>query len=729
VRLLKSIAVFGAVAACSRAADRLAASAEAGGDGASPGRGALLAAIARAEDQRRPDGVLREAQGDHDPVVRRAAARALSRILDADDGSLLRALEDDDPETAAWGGYGLGEACQGREDAHVRALAARAASLGAATTGLLDAATPSAIDPLATLVRSIGRCGGERAEAALRAWLRAGGPVAEAAAYALGDVAARSGLSAESSGALIAASPQVAAALYPFGRGEGIAPEDVSARLVAAARAALGRSGPERIFAVRALGRAGDPHAADDLARVLGSDDFTVAERVEAAHGLARIPKSGQGALAAAIERLLGDAGSADKALSGDRFSVALAALSSAGNEATAHIERALWALALVAPGPAAGPAAVRRASALRCAAAEKLARGAWDSAVLRGCDLGDGEAAERARLASLDRAPLVHARRAAWVELTRSAHVRVREAALNASAKHPELGDAARSAIAQALTADAPGVVATAAILVQSHPDLVFVLAPGERRAALDPASPPPSTTPARTIDKGVAAAIRTALAHPWTEDLVETRVALIDAAVAAGIPEGRAAAAAACKDPNATVRARAAKALVAAGEAQARCPAPETAPDAAPELARALDHAVRVVFEMDGETVAVRFDPRLAPVAATRMVALARSGFYTGLVVHRVVPGFVAQLGDRGGDGFGGSGSLLRCETSPVPFEPFDVGVALAGRDTGSSQFFVTLARTPHLDGEYAWIGHAEGDWSEVAEGDVIRAVRVEE
>ena len=61
-------------------------------------------------------------------------------------------------------------------------------------------------------------------------------------------------------------------------------------------------------------------------------------------------------------------------------------------------------------------------------------------------------------------------------------------------------------------------------------------------------------------------------------------------------------------------------------------------------------------------------------------------------------------------------------------MPDDPL-VGVALAGRDTGSSQIFVTLGRTPHLDGEYAWVGRAEGDWSAVAEGDVIRAVRVEE
>jgi cyclophilin family peptidyl-prolyl cis-trans isomerase len=123
------------------------------------------------------------------------------------------------------------------------------------------------------------------------------------------------------------------------------------------------------------------------------------------------------------------------------------------------------------------------------------------------------------------------------------------------------------------------------------------------------------------------------------------------------------------------------------------------------------------------------VRFDPALAPVAATRFVSLARAGFYTGVVVHRVVPGFVVQFGDRGADGYGGSGDLLRCETSPVPFDALDVGVALAGRDTGSSQIFVTLSRQPHLDGEYAWVGRAEGNWDGVAEGDMVRAVRVEE
>jgi peptidyl-prolyl cis-trans isomerase B (cyclophilin B) len=54
--------------------------------------------------------------------------------------------------------------------------------------------------------------------------------------------------------------------------------------------------------------------------------------------------------------------------------------------------------------------------------------------------------------------------------------------------------------------------------------------------------------------------------------------------------------------------------------------------------------------------------------------------------------------------------------------------VGMALAGRDTGSSQIFVTLSRTPHLDGEYTRVGRAEGDWYAVAQGDLIKDARVE-
>jgi cyclophilin family peptidyl-prolyl cis-trans isomerase len=417
-------------------------------------------------------------------------------------------------------------------------------------------------------------------------------------------------------------------------------------------------------------------------------------------------------------------------ALPGDDFGVLLAAVGALGDDPPKDAAPLLAKIARLAVPPGASPPTVRRAASLRCAAAASLAKGAWDSGLITACDPGDGEASERARLAAVDRGPWLHARRAAWLEVVRSAHLRVREAALQDASHHPELGDALLPVLADALSSDPPGLVAAAAEVLHSHPERAFVLAAAERHAALDPRAPPPSSSPAREIDPRIARALRAALARAWAPDLVETRTGLLDAAVALALPDWREYARGACKDANATVRSRAARALGAAGDKDSACSAPEPGGEPAPELAREVSRPTRVTFVTDaGASLAIVFDPSFAPVAATRFVALAKSGFYTGVAVHRVVPAFVVQFGDHGGDGYGGSGQTLRCETSPVPFGALDVGVALAGRDTGSSQLFVTLARHPHLDGEYAWVGRAEGDWNAVADGDRMSTVRVEE
>ncbi len=59
--------------------------------------------------------------------------------------------------------------------------------------------------------------------------------------------------------------------------------------------------------------------------------------------------------------------------------------------------------------------------------------------------------------------------------------------------------------------------------------------------------------------------------------------------------------------------------------------------------------------------------------------------------------------QAGDRRGDGDGGPGFTIRDEFSATPFVRGTVGIATAGRDTGGSQFFITLSPQPHLDGKY--------------------------
>jgi cyclophilin family peptidyl-prolyl cis-trans isomerase len=670
-----------------------------------------------------------EAQRSHDAAVRRLAARGFARILDPDDRPLLRALEDSDEEVVAWAAYGLGESCKGKEDAHVRAIAARLSSFGVARPDA-SVATP---EPVANLIRALGRCGGDAAEQTLRAWLRRSGVPPESleqAAFALGDIASRRGsLSLVSAGALLDAAegdPPLDAALYAFGRIDLGGDDAFEPRVVAAARAALGRAGPARVFALRALGRTKDAGIAGDLARVLGSHDATAPERVEAARALGRLGAAGQSALAAALGALTPDDASG---LAGDEYGVLTAAVGAVADEAVRDAATTLGRLARLPAKDGAAAPILRRASALRCAAAARLARGASEADVIRACDLADGEAGERARLTALDRGALTRSRRTAWLELVHSGHLRVREAAIEAASHHPELGEATLPVLAEALSAQEPGLVATAATALHSHPERAYVLAASERRAALDPRAPPPSATPAREVDPRIAKALRAALARPWAPDLVETRTALVDAALAVALPEARPFALAACHDTSATVRARAAKALAAAGDKDASCPPPDAAEDAAPEIGHTLGHPTRVAFETEaGASLAIVFDPAFAPIAATRFVALAEAGFYTGVSVHRVVPGFVAQFGDHGGDGYGGSGETLRCETSPQAFGALDVGVALAGRDTGSSQLFVTLARHPHLDGEYAWVGRAEGDWDAVAEGDVMRTVRVD-
>jgi cyclophilin family peptidyl-prolyl cis-trans isomerase len=69
----------------------------------------------------------------------------------------------------------------------------------------------------------------------------------------------------------------------------------------------------------------------------------------------------------------------------------------------------------------------------------------------------------------------------------------------------------------------------------------------------------------------------------------------------------------------------------------------------------------------------------------------------------VHRVVPNFVIQDGDPTGTGSGGPGWTIRCEYNRLRYEPGMVGMALSGKDTGGSQWFITHSPQPHLNGRY--------------------------
>lgn len=113
---------------------------------------------------------------------------------------------------------------------------------------------------------------------------------------------------------------------------------------------------------------------------------------------------------------------------------------------------------------------------------------------------------------------------------------------------------------------------------------------------------------------------------------------------------------------------------------------------------------------FVTQAGTFEMGFSGVEAPINQANLVSLVRAGYFEGLRFHRVVPGFVAQGGDPRGDGYGGPGYLVPCEWSNLAYERGTVGMALAGKDTGGSQFFIAQSRQAHLDARYTVVGHVD-------------------
>jgi cyclophilin family peptidyl-prolyl cis-trans isomerase len=390
----------------------------------------------------------------------------------------------------------------------------------------------------------------------------------------------------------------------------------------------------------------------------------------------------------------------------------------------TAPQPESAWLARLAAlPLSAASPALARRVVRLRCRAASLVANPRKASPVLDTCDPDPkGRVGRLARLELLGRAPLRGQRLVQFRELATSDDVVVRERALELLADQTEVRDAF-SFFTRALGSKSPGEVATAASVLHKHP----------ARAGTNPEASGEDASDASAAeimpDPALVNALLGAIASYGKSYNVEVTTALFDAAAALQVLGAKPALEAACKNSNPTLRARAEAALRTLGERDRACN--DFEPDSAlpGELASLERAKQRLTFETDVGSLSIDLDAELAPVAVGRAVALAQKGFYDAHAVHRVVPGFVVQFGDPGGDGYGGADlPPLRCETAPAPFEPGAVGVALSGRDTGSSQLFVTLGRHPHLGGNYALVGQASAGWDRLAEGDRIVKVRVE-
>jgi cyclophilin family peptidyl-prolyl cis-trans isomerase/protein-disulfide isomerase len=105
----------------------------------------------------------------------------------------------------------------------------------------------------------------------------------------------------------------------------------------------------------------------------------------------------------------------------------------------------------------------------------------------------------------------------------------------------------------------------------------------------------------------------------------------------------------------------------------------------------------------------ILIQLYPDKAPLAVNSFVFLARKGWYDGVTFQRVIPGYLAQTGDPSGTGLGGPGYFFKNETTTaLEFnKPGVVGMANSGPDTNGSQFFITYAPAPDLDGQFTIFG----------------------
>jgi len=121
-----------------------------------------------------------------------------------------------------------------------------------------------------------------------------------------------------------------------------------------------------------------------------------------------------------------------------------------------------------------------------------------------------------------------------------------------------------------------------------------------------------------------------------------------------------------------------------------------------------------------------------REAPNTVNNFVFLAREGFYDGTVFHRVIPGFMVQGGDPTGTGRGGPGYKFADEFSARSHGNGTLSMANSGPNTNGSQFFITYAPQPHLDGKHSVFGQLTSGMDvllKLENGSRIKHVKIQE
>ncbi|MDQ1590198.1 MAG: hypothetical protein QOG71_825 [Pyrinomonadaceae bacterium] len=235
-------------------------------------------------------------------------------------------------------------------------------------------------------------------------------------------------------------------------------------------------------------------------------------------------------------------------------------------------------------------------------------------------------------------------------------------------------------------------------------------------------------------------ASALAAALPAALRDEMNDAALAILDALAKQKSEAALAAIRTALDSPDYLLRRRAAAILQAAqpdAEANAEDGRIETVAtrNRIGDYRRALARrGARVVATVNTDKGVFKLEllPDDAPLTVDNFVELARRGYFNNIAFHRVVPNFVIQGGDPRGDGNGGPGYQIRCEINATPYARGTVGMALSGKDTGGSQWFITHSPQPHLDGGYTVFARVvEGmeTVDRITRGDRILAINVAE
>lgn len=161
---------------------------------------------------------------------------------------------------------------------------------------------------------------------------------------------------------------------------------------------------------------------------------------------------------------------------------------------------------------------------------------------------------------------------------------------------------------------------------------------------------------------------------------------------------------------------------------------PKPTSAPSA--EFTKQVKETGRYLATItltDGRKIELVLEGAEMPYTSANFIQLAQSGYYDGVIFHRVEPGFVIQGGDPKGNGTGGPGYMIKLEISKT-LKHTKGALSMARTqvpDSAGSQFFITLAPTPFLDGQYAvfgWVKSGMDVVESVKIGDKMSSVTVE-